>query len=145
MCGLLCGPVRIQVRQSRGVSVGRPHRPTFNVPEAALLAIDQAMRGEHGGARPGAGRPPSQPAIHEPVINVDNVNVENQGAIRPTGNSADAGRRRLDREAGKGDAKASELQDKGVGSDPTPLDVQLDLQTKVITPDVTTLMVQFDT
>ena len=65
-------------------------------------AWDKAVRGEHGGAREGAGRKPAVVAEmpdHDPEtgeIKCDNVNVEKRdGTIRPTGNAAQQGLRRL--------------------------------------------------
>ena len=85
--------------------------------ERAMLAWDKAIRGEHGGAREGAGRkpaittdaPPHNPETGE--INVDNVNVDKEqgGTIRPTGNTAQQGLRRLEKAASAGDGNAADL------------------------------------
>lgn len=85
--------------------------------ERAMLAWDKAVRGEHGGAREGAGRkatvvagaPPHDPETGE--INVDNVNVDKKqgGTIRPTGNTAQQGLRRLEKAASVGDGNAADL------------------------------------
>jgi hypothetical protein len=74
----------------------------------AQLAWDRAVRGEHGGAHNPegiGGKSGKQPII----VNVDNVNVDNGGTVRPTGNSADAGLRRLDKAAQAGDEKAADM------------------------------------
>jgi len=74
------------------------------------------VRGEHGGAREGAGRKPAVAADAPPhdletgEINVDIINVEkSDGTIRPTGTSAAHGLRRLEKAASAGDGNAADL------------------------------------
>lgn len=84
--------------------------------EAAMLAWDRARRGEHGGLREGAGRPPSkllEPPREPPEIKPDNIRLEGSDPPRSRpldyGTSVDAGLRRLDKAAQAGDARAAEL------------------------------------
>jgi hypothetical protein len=77
--------------------------------EVAMLAWDKVVRGEHGGAREGAGRPPTSDP-EPPEIKDDNVILEKKprkGAV--VGNSSKQGLRRLDKAAAKGNAKAADL------------------------------------
>jgi hypothetical protein len=82
--------------------------------ECAMLAWDKAVRGEHGGAREGAGRKPAVAAdvpAHDPdtgEINVSNIHVE-KTPDRPAGTTAQAGLRRLDNAARAGDNNAADL------------------------------------
>lgn len=83
-----------------------------------MLAWDKAVRGEHGGAREGAGRKPAVAADAPPhdqetgEIKADIVSLENKpDRVRPTdyGNSAQAGLRRLEKAASVGDGNAADL------------------------------------
>lgn len=86
--------------------------------ERAMLAWDRAVRGEHGGAREGAGRKPTVAAdvpAHDPdtgEIKAHIVSLENKPErVRSTdyGNSAQAGLRRLEKAASAGDGNAADL------------------------------------
>ncbi len=94
--------------------------------ERAMLAWDKAVRGEHGGAREGAGRKPAVAASappHDPEtgeIKADIVSLENKpDRVRPTdyGNSAQAGIRRLEKAASAGDGNAADLLRRVVNPD----------------------------
>jgi hypothetical protein len=76
--------------------------------EKAMLAWDQAVRGEHGGAHnpEGIGGKSGKQAD---IVNVDNIHVDNKGTVRPAGTSTDAGLRRLDKAAQAGDEKAADM------------------------------------
>ncbi len=73
------------------------------------------MRGEHGGAREGAGRKPAVAAEvpdHDPEtgeIKLDNIQLEKPVSDAPTGTSAQAGLRRLEKAASAGDGNAADL------------------------------------
>ena len=72
-----------------------------------MLAWDRVVRGEHGGAREGAGRKPLETPK---TINVDNIHVERMDrTVRPDGTSAQAGLRRLEKAASAGDPTAADL------------------------------------
>ncbi len=79
-----------------------------------MLAWDVAVRGEHGGAREGAGRKPAVAADappHDPEtgeINVSNIHVD-KVPDRPAGTTAQAGLRRLEKAASAGDGNAADL------------------------------------
>jgi hypothetical protein len=82
--------------------------------EKAMLAWDRAVRGEHGGAREGAGRkaasqelPPHDPETGE--IKSDNVTLEKGQVDRRGGNSSQQGLRRLEKAADAGDGNAVDL------------------------------------
>ncbi len=80
-----------------------------------MLAWDKAVRGEHGGAREGAGRKPAVAAEvpdHDPEtgeIKLDNIQLEKPVSDAPTGTSAQAGLRRLEKAASAGDGNAADL------------------------------------
>jgi hypothetical protein len=73
-----------------------------------MLAWDQAIRGDHGGSH-NPNRDPETGRLTAPTLNVDNIHVEDNGTVRPTGTSAEAGLRRLDKAAQGGDEKAAAL------------------------------------
>jgi len=76
--------------------------------ERAVLAWDTVTRGEHGGAREGAGRK----AQSFPEIKPDNIRLENtppRQASSDYGTSAQSGLRRLEKSAASGDVAASAL------------------------------------
>lgn len=86
--------------------------------ERAILAWDKAVRGEHGGAREGAGRKPAVAAeapdhdAETGEIKPDIVRLENAPTAKPSseyGNSAQAGLRRLEKAASAGDGNAADL------------------------------------
>jgi len=80
------------------------------------------VRGEHGGAREGAGRkpavtvdaPPHDPETGE--INVSNIHVD-KVPDRPAGTTAQAGIRRLEKAASAGDGNAADLLRRVVNPD----------------------------
>jgi len=80
-----------------------------------MLAWDKAVRGEHGGAREGAGRKPAVVADTQPhdsetgEIKFNNVKLEREPSNAPMGNSAQAGLRRLEKAASAGDGNAADL------------------------------------
>ncbi len=83
-----------------------------------MLAWDKAVRGEHGGARDGAGRKPAiadDAPPHDPdtgEIKPDNIRLENTPVAKPSsdyGTSAQAGLRRLEKAASAGDGNAADL------------------------------------
>jgi hypothetical protein len=74
--------------------------------EAAKLHWDRAVRGDHGGAHNPTGINQHSEADQ---VNVDNVNVDQMGTVRPVGNSAQAGLRRLDRAAQAGNEQAATM------------------------------------
>jgi hypothetical protein len=77
-----------------------------------MLAWDRAVRGEHGGAREGAGRPPKNSLASRPInFKSDNVTLEKH-SDRKGGNSQQQGIRRLERAATSGNQKASDLLQK---------------------------------
>jgi hypothetical protein len=83
----------------RYVSVEIIKKLIVDSPEA-MLAWDQAVRGEQGGKREGAGRPPKAPK----EIKLYNIQPEKEPQeSAPTGTSAQAGLRRLDKAAQAGD------------------------------------------
>lgn len=80
--------------------------------ERAMLAWDKAVRGEHGGAREGAGRKSASAEIplHDPEtgeIKSDNVTLDK--SERQGGNSQQQGLRRLEKAASAGDGNAADL------------------------------------
>jgi hypothetical protein len=83
--------------------------------EEALLEFDRAIRGEHGGAHNPHGLGGKSGKTADDIVNVDNVNVDNVnvdlngGTVRPDGNSAQHGLRRLERAAEGGDGNAAEM------------------------------------
>jgi len=90
--------------------------------ERAMLAWDKAVRGEHGGAREGAGRKPAVAADAPPH---DPETGEIKGYIIPlekqvskgTGTSAQLGLRRLEKAATAGDGNAADLLRRVVNPD----------------------------
>jgi len=94
--------------------------------ERAMLAWDKAVRGEHGGAREGAGRKPAVVAEappHDPEtggIKSDNIRLESTLSGKPSsdyGTSAQAGLRRLEKAASAGDGNAADLLRRVVNPD----------------------------
>jgi len=73
--------------------------------ERAMLAWDTVIRGEHGGAREGAGRKTQG----SPFIKTDNVSLDKGDRSSDHGNSAQAGLRRLEKAASAGDGNAATL------------------------------------
>ncbi len=71
--------------------------------EAALLAFDREMQREPGGANNPC-RDPETGRLTPKPLNVDNIHGED--SQRPTGNSAQAGLRRLRKAADGGDERA---------------------------------------
>lgn len=92
--------------------------------ERAMLAWDKAMRGEHGGAREGAGRKPAVATPeHDPEtgeIKLDNIQLEKPVSDAPTGTSAQAGLRRLEKAASAGDAPRHAEQGVSALNPPVP-------------------------
>ena len=71
---------------------------------------DRATRGDHGGAHNPTGLGGKSGKTEADIVNDDNVNVDNPpGTIRPTGNSSQAGLRRLEKAASAGDGNAADL------------------------------------
>lgn len=82
--------------------------------EAAMLAWDRAVRGEHGGAHNPNRDPQTGRFVSKPVecLKSDNVRLEDAAKKLGTldyGNSAQAGLRRLEKAASSGDQTAAAL------------------------------------
>jgi len=108
-----CGSAFLRSTRPRARRVGVSSK--LRIPCYGVLAWDKAVRGEHGGAREGAGRKPASAEVpaHDPEtreIKTDNVSLE-YGAkrVRPAdyGNSAQSGLRRLEKAASSGEGNAA--------------------------------------
>jgi hypothetical protein len=78
--------------------------------EEALLEFDQAIRGEHGGAHNPHGLGGKSGKTADDIVNVYDIHVDNNsGTVRPSGISAQAGLRRIEKAAEAGDGNAAEM------------------------------------
>jgi hypothetical protein len=80
--------------------------------DAAMLAWDRAVRGEHGGAHN-----PTGTNQHTKEVKPDNILLDQKARKKAAvdyGTSTDAGLRRLDKAAARGDAKAADMLAPGV-------------------------------
>jgi len=87
--------------------------------ERAMLAWDKAVRGEHGGNRNPTGRnqhTPEPEAVPD-VVKLDNIQLDQSKGASPTGTSAQAGLRRLEKAASAGDGNAADLLRRVVNPD----------------------------
>ncbi len=76
-----------------------------------MLAWDKAVRGEHGGNRNPTGRNQHTPEPESApnMVKLDNIQLDQDKGIAPTGTSAQAGLRRLEKAASAGDGNAADL------------------------------------
>ncbi len=75
-----------------------------------MLAWDRATRGEHGGAHNPRGLGGKSGKTVDDIVNVDDMHVDNKhSTVRPTGTSAQAGLRRLEKAAEAGDGNAVDM------------------------------------
>ncbi len=79
--------------------------------ERAMLAWDKAVRGEHGGNHNPTGRNQHtpEPESTSDVVKLNNIQLDQGKGVAPTGTSAQAGIRRLEKAASAGDGNAADL------------------------------------